>query len=962
MIGKIIGAKKTKLLVCCLMVAWVGLSPGLAQGTDAFYAKAGDHAALYQGRLEPPFPFSVYDSHPYWDDKDFHEGDICYRGQVYRQVRMRLDVLNHRLVVLTPERELAVVPQKEYIDWLELDGHRFILNEDRFCRVEYEGKNVTLLLWRQKEHAKDIERDGRYVKTLSIVDRFLLVTAEGQTTVVKTLNDVVRLYPDYQARLKTYSRSLHLKWHGDEARLYALTACTKMLDESLPQQPALFNGHRQEGNKDYMKHVVLEDELVEALPAFDAYKKGAHLTEDDFEYMESVERTGVSDLETLREYVIDEVEVLASTPKTQTTQLGMEKFRPSQLRNVPLAMGEADVMKLVQTMPGVTSMGEASSGFNVRGGASDQNLVLLGSNTIFNPMHLFGLFSAFNPDVVGETELYKGGIPSRYGGRISSVMNIASRVADKQQMHGTASVGLLTGKGTLEIPLKRDKASLLLGGRTTYSDWMLGLIPKESDYRDGNAGFWDMSATLDVLPDERNRFTMSGYYSHDHFSFTPQDQYGYSNGNASAQWKVRPRSNDNLQLVFDAGYDHYDYRNDDSASVFSAARLSFDINQLFGRVTADCLLSESHRLQTGLHTQYYDLNPGLYEPLGSKSRVSFMQLERDNALETSAFVEDRWEVTSSLLLTGGVRATLFRSFRSGKTHTYVAPEVRLSAGYSLSETTSLKAGFNTMHQFIHKVSNTVIMSPTDTWILSNAAIRPQQGWQASAGWFWLSEDSRYEVSLEGYFKQMRNYLTYRGAAQLVMNPNLERDVLPAMGHAYGLELQLRKHTGKLNGWVSYCYSRTLLRQQEGAEGTLINDGAWFPADYDRPHQVKFVGNYKFTRRYSLSLNADYSTGRPITVPAGLFYSYADGKLVPFYTDRNSYRLPDYFRMDGSFNIEPGHHLTKLTHSWVSIGVYNMTGRRNAYSVYYQAEAYGIQGYQLSIFGCPIPFISYNIKF
>jgi hypothetical protein len=288
--------------------------------------------------------------------------------------------------------------------------------------------------------------------------------------------------------------------------------------------------------------------------------------------------------------------------------------------------------------------------------------------------------------------------------------------------------------------------------------------------------------------------------------------------------------------------------------------------------------------------------------------------------------------------------------------------MRLSASYTLTPNSSIKAGFNTMHQYIHKVSNTVIMSPTDTWILSNAAIKPQSGWQAATGYYLQTENRKFELSAELYYKQMSNYLTWRSAGQLVMNPNLENDVIAAKGRAYGIEVMLRKPIGKLNGWLSYTYSRTFLRQNDKNLAQVINEGDWFPADCDRPHEFKFVGNYKITRRFSFSLNLDYSTGRPTTIPAGQYYNRQKQRYEPYYTRRNGHRIPDYFRMDASFNIEPTHHQTKKTHSWFSIGVYNMLGRRNAYSVYYESGKGRIQGYKLSIFGAPIPFVSYNIKF
>ena len=267
-----------------------------------------------------------------------------------------------------------------------------------------------------------------------------------------------------------------------------------------------------------------------------------------------------------------------------------------------------------------------------------------------------------------------------------------------------------------------------------------------------------------------------------------------------------------------------------------------------------------------------------------------------------------------------------------------------------------------MRQYIHKLSNTTIMSPTDTWKLSDKHIKPQKGWQFAAGIYYNTPDKMLEFSLEGYYKKLTDYLDYRSGAQLIMNEHLETDVINTEGHAYGVEFQVKKPEGKLNGWFSYTYARTFLRQNDPRIANPVNRGDWYPTEYDKPHDFKLITNYKFTRRFSMSFNLDYSTGRPTTVPAGQYWDHSLNRMQVYYTDRNSYRVPDYFRVDWSFNIEPSHHLTLLTHSSISIGVYNLTGRKNVYSIYYVPEGDKIRGYKMSIFGAPIPFVTYNIKF
>ena len=686
-------------------------------------------------------------------------------------------------------------------------------------------------------------------------------------------------------------------------------------------------------------------------------------------------------------HLLDEVLIVSGrVQNVRSTQLGMEKFQPSLLKNIPTAMGEVDLLKMLQTLPGIKTVGEASSGYNVRGSAADQNLLLLNNGTIYNPNHLFGFFTAFNSDMIKDAELYKSSIPSQYGGRIASVLNITSKEASKEKFTGSAGIGLVTSKLNLEIPIIKEKTSLLLSGRTTYSDWIMKMLPEKSGYRDGKAGFYDLGGVFSHTLNERNKLNIYGYYSHDRFAFNDNQKYAYNNMNFSANW--RSIFSEKLTAIFSFGYDHYDYRNDESVEEAAAARLSFAINQWFGKVDFSYKLDNNHTLNFGLMSQFYNINSGTYEPLHESSLVKWDQLQKDKALESAIYIGDQWEITPKLSVNAGIRYSMFNllgprtyytyqdgmlpssttvvdsvSVGGGKVvKTYQGPEFRLSARYAFNDDFSVKAGFNTMRQYIHKVSNTTIMSPTDTWKLSDTNIKPQNGWQLAAGAYYNTPGQVLELSVEGYYKKLNDYLDYRSSARLIMNHHLETDVINTEGYAYGVEFQVKKPSGKLNGWASYTYSRTFLRQNDPRIARPVNGGDWYPTEYDKPHDFKLVGNYKFTRRYSVSFNMDYSTGRPTTIPAGQYYDQGLQSMQVYYTDRNSYRVPDYFRLDLAFNIEPSHHLTLLTHSSISFGVYNLTGRKNVYSIYYVSENGSVQGYKMSIFGAPIPFITYNIKF
>jgi outer membrane receptor for ferrienterochelin and colicin len=673
-----------------------------------------------------------------------------------------------------------------------------------------------------------------------------------------------------------------------------------------------------------------------------------------------------------------------STQKLRSANLGLERVRIDRIKHVPAAFGEADVMKIVLILPGVKSVGEASGGFNVRGGASDQNLIIFNEGTMYNPSHLFGMFSAFNPDVVSDIELYKSSIPAKFGGRISSVLEINSRNGNSNKITGSAGIGLLTGKFHIEGPIVKNKTNFIAGVRSTYSNWLLRLLPEDSGYKNGTAGFNDLTFGLSHKINEKNSLYMYGYVSGDKFSFNRDTNYSYQTINASLKW--RSQISDAHNFTLSSGYDQYSYNTRDSGNPVEAYTLNFKIRQMFLKGNFSLMLNEKHTLTYGIDNIFYLLNPGTFKPYGDASIQAPKELAAERAVESAVYVSDNWNINDKLSLDLGLRYGFFASLGPAKYYKYLTnerredeitdtvnvasggivafrhfPEIRLSARYSINENLTVKAGFNSMRQNIHLLSNTATVAPTDTWKLSDANIAPQNGWQAAAGLFSNSFGNKIELSVEAYYKAMNNYLDYKSSAQLNMNENIERDVLATNGKAFGFEFLAKKPMGKLNGWMSYTYSRTFLRESGKKEIYNINNGKWYPAAYDKPHDFKLIGNYKFTQRYSLSFNIDYSTGRPVTIPISRYY-YGDGYRL-YYSDRNAYRIPDYFRMDLAVNIEPSHYLKYWTYHTITLGVYNITGRKNAFSVYYDSNnGSSIKGYKLSIFGAPIPYITYNIKF
>ena len=617
-------------------------------------------------------------------------------------------------------------------------------------------------------------------------------------------------------------------------------------------------------------------------------------------------------------------------------------------------------------------MAKSSTGFNVRGGSADQNLILLNGSTIYNPSHFFGFFSAFDPDIVQDIELYKSSIPEKFGGRLSSVLDITEREGNNKKFTGSAGIGLLTSRLSIEGPIDSGRTSFIFGGRTTYADWLLKTLPK--DYKNSSASFYDLNLNISHHIDNKNTLFLSTYFSNDGFRLNSDTSYKYGNRNASLRWKHN--FSNKLFSVITGGYDYYQYSISSTANPVNAYRFSFDIQQINFKSDFTYYLSPKHTLSFGLNSIKYKIDPGSNQPLGSSSKVVPNIVPAEQALESALYLGDKYDITPALSVSAGIRYSLYNylgpqtiyqyapgvprttgnvkdsvKYNSGSfIHTYGGPEIRVSARYIIDEDLSVKASYNSLRQYIHLLSNTTAVSPTDIWKLSDPNIKPQFGDQVSLGLYKNFNSNTIETSIEGYYKHIHNYLDYRSGATLVLNKHIETDVVATQGKAYGVEFLVKKSTGQLNGWLSYTYSRTLLRQDDPGGGVPINGGSYYPANYDKPHSVNFVGNYRFTHRYSISVNTVYSTGRPITYPIGEYY-YGGAERV-LYSDRNQYRIPDYFRTDLSINIDGNHKVHQFFHSSWTIGVYNLTGRQNAYSTYFTEQGGGIQGYKLSIFDRP----------
>lgn len=661
---------------------------------------------------------------------------------------------------------------------------------------------------------------------------------------------------------------------------------------------------------------------------------------------------------------------------------GIEKIYMKMLKQIPLGLGEVDLIKSSLLLPGVQTAGEGSAGYNVRGGSTDQNLVFLNNAPILNTSHFFGFFSAFNSDLISDVTLYKSGMPARYGGRLSSVMEITSSTGNRERVNVSGGLSPVTGRIMAEGPLPGKKGSFIAGARATYSDWMLGRF-NNNRLKRSTAGFYDIQGKLNYDIDEDNTVSLSGYLSNDRFDYYRECAFDYGNMAMTLRWDHRFTPRLSLQTFAIMSDYRYQYETTEDSTLFST--VNYRINQKIVRSDFLYTASDRNRIEFGLDATYYTLNPGTRVPFGDYSAVMPMQLENERAVEPSVYLSDDFELTPLLSVSGGVRATLFTSFgpktkyiyfngvakseesivdtvtfgKGDVVNSYPGVEFRFSSRYILSPVLSVKFGAQRVYQYLHMISNTTSISPTDIWKLSDGYIRPQRSDQFSLGLYGSDRRNAVSASAEAYWKTFSNILDYKGGAVLMMNEHLETDVISGSGIAYGVEFMVRKQSGTVTGWLSYTYSRALLKVNGEYDSETVNNGEFFPANYDKPHDLKMVANLKISRRINMTSNLVYNTGRPVTYPVA-FYRYNNTSYI-YYSARNSYRVPDYVRLDFAATFNGNLKAKKLNHSSFTFTVYNVLGRKNPYSVFFRSENGKINGYQMTIFSQPVFMVTYNFR-
>lgn len=694
----------------------------------------------------------------------------------------------------------------------------------------------------------------------------------------------------------------------------------------------------------------------------------------------SLLKNQVMDLELQAEgIVIDEVVVTAKQEdqNVRNIEMSVENLTAQQIKQIPQVMGEADLIRSIQLLPGVSTVGEGATGFNVRGGNVDQNLILLDEATVYNSSHLFGLFSVFNVDAVKDSKLYKGGIPSKYGGRLSSVLDVRQRDGNRKNFAMNGGIGLLASRLTLEGPIQKNKSSFMIAGRRSYGDLFLKFNP---DLKDNVVYFYDLNTKANFKLSKKDHLYLSGYFGRDVFNLG--DEFSSDWGNATASIRWNHLFSNKLFSNFTAIYSDYGYSFgvpkgteafDWDASIFNYV-LKGDFTYFF---------NPKSKLDFGAEANFYRFHPGRARGLGDASIFNEINVQHKHALESALYASYEHEPIKNLTLQYGLRFSTFQ--RLGKENIFVyendiptdrtaivdtiaygasenittfsAPEPRFSANYVINNENSIKLSYNRMQQYIHLVSNTTSATPIDIWTPAGSYIDPATVDQIALGYFKNFKDNTYEASVEGFYKDFDHLLDYKDGAELLLNETLETELLSGEGRAYGLELSVRKSKGSVTGWVSY----TLSRSERKVPG--INGGKYYPSNYDKTHDLSVMAAWKINKKFNLSANFAYASGRPITYPASR-YVY-DGITVPHYGNRNGARTPNYHRMDIGLQYTPSRKTDKRWKSSWEIGIYNVYARRNAYSIFFRQNENNpleTEAVRLSIFGSMLPYLTYNFSF
>ena len=681
---------------------------------------------------------------------------------------------------------------------------------------------------------------------------------------------------------------------------------------------------------------------------------------------------------------LDEV-VISSRPidsNIKQSLPGLTTLNVQEIRSLPTLMGEVDILKSLQLMPGVSSVGEGSSGYNVRGGRMDQNLALLNDVPLFNTSHALGFISGFNQDILNDFTLYKGNVPAHLGGRASSVLRITTRRGGFEKWNYQGGVGPITSRFTAEGPIKSQKTSLLLAGRISHANWALNMV-NDPDVKKSKLFFYDGYAGLSHRFSANSIADVTFYSSQDDFQYS--DQFGYSWNNYLVSTKWQALANRKASPTLSVSYGRFRSTLIDPYGV-DASDLTNTLDYFQFSETVNYAPTEKHSFVGGIAAVgYFPLSEKLKGHNGNPA-ITTKSVDKNRGMEMAIFANDDFEVSEKISLSLGLRYSYYMHLGADTVFTYAADvpktvdtiedtlyysnfnniksfggfEPRISARVSLTSNQSVKVSYNRMRQYIHLISNTTAPTPIDLWQVTNAYLPPQIADNYSAGYFLNLKDNRWETSVEFFYKKMQNLVEYKDFPELFLNNHLETELLTGEGRAFGGELYIRKLKGKWTGWISYTYSQSQVRVASHDGSESVNDGNWYESSYNKPHMFNLVLDRKLRNKGAFSFIVSYASGRPLTAIESSYI--VGGTVVPVYSERNKYRIPNYLRVDFSFTI--GNILKKIDDSLV-FSVYNLFGRDNAYSVFYQRPANNFlipKPYKLSVLGSPLPSLTYNFKF
>jgi hypothetical protein len=683
-----------------------------------------------------------------------------------------------------------------------------------------------------------------------------------------------------------------------------------------------------------------------------------------------------------------------------STQQGTSRMTIGVIKKLPTLLGEVDIIRSLQTLPGVTTVGEGANGFNVRGGNVDQNLVLMDDIPIFNASHLLGFYSVFNPDAVRDMTLYRGGSPPQYGGRASSVLDIKLKEPTWDSLQLSGGVGILASRLLVETPIIKDKLSVFVAGRASYTDLLFPVL-NVAAIRKTRANFYDITAKMRWRLSERNTLFFTGYLSDDNFKVAGDSLAGIEVNASSTlfKWKTRAGAlrwnhigKGNLIANTSLIASQYAPTMEIPDTAY-AARLFAQMSQYQIKTDFKLVQGKKHALDFGATAIYYKLNSGSLTPTTEGSNINPIILPDEQAMEFAAYVGDEWRISKNTSLSYGLRYAAFAQLGAGQVYEYEAnkprdeisrigaktygsgevikfyhgPEPRLSLRVGVGTEGSLKLGYQRMQQFIHLVSNTTSALPTARWKMSDPYIKPQISDQLSVGYFRNFKDNTIEASLELYYKNTANFPDYRSGVNLLLLDGIETAILQGQGRSYGAEFYVRKKSGRTTGWFTYTYLRSEVLVNSPYPEDKPFSGGYYPTNFDKPHVFNLILNYFYSRRLNFTVNMTYGTGRPVTYADDKFYF--DNIFIPNYTNRNLDRIPDYHRIDVSMNIEPNQNRSKrFSNSW-NIAVYNVYARRNAYSIFFRTKNDRLfqffnkaLAYRLAVIGTAVPSITWNFKF